>query len=119
MISNCDDFTDGKQVYVHYLKDDTNSHSHIIENTKIKDKWKQQEESLKMEENVAESGRIFVRNLPYTTTEDELQRVFENFGNIRFSISQKTNKIIINNRIFLLIFFLNVDYYNFKRKQSL
>lgn len=75
-------FIDGKQVYVHYLKDDTNSHSHIIENTKIKDKWKQQEESLKMEENVAESGRIFVRNLPYTTTEDELQRVFENFGPI-------------------------------------
>lgn len=104
MIFNCNDFTDGKQIYVHYLKDDTNSHSHITENTKIKDKWKQQEESLKMEENVAESGRIFVRNLPYTTTEDELQRVFEKFGNISFSILGKINKkIAINNRIFLQI----------------
>ncbi len=33
-----------------------------------------------MEENIAESGRIFVRNLSYTATEEELQVIFEKYG---------------------------------------
>jgi len=32
------------------------------------DKWKDQEESLRNEETIAESGRIFVRNLAYTVS---------------------------------------------------
>lgn len=46
----------------------------------VKDKWKSQEESLKHEENVAESGRIFVRNLSYTSTEEDVQNLFTKFG---------------------------------------
>lgn len=32
------------------------------------------------EEDVAESGRLFVRNLPYTCTEEELKEVFIKYG---------------------------------------
>lgn len=32
------------------------------------------------EEDVAESGRLFVRNLPYTCTEDELKELFTKHG---------------------------------------
>lgn len=44
-------------------------------------KWKKQEESLKNEESIAESGRMFVRNLTYTTTEDDIRQLFEKYGN--------------------------------------
>lgn len=32
------------------------------------------------EEDVAESGRLFVRNLPYTCTEDDLKELFTKHG---------------------------------------
>lgn len=32
------------------------------------------------EEDVAESGRLFVRNLPYTCTEEELKELFTKHG---------------------------------------
>lgn len=35
------------------------------------------------EEDVAESGRLFVRNLPYTCTEEELQELFAKHGQKR------------------------------------
>ncbi|XP_004523919.1 probable RNA-binding protein 19 [Ceratitis capitata] len=45
-------------------------------------KWAQQEQSIQNEEGIAESGRIFFRNLAYTVTEDNLQHLFEKFGPI-------------------------------------
>lgn len=32
------------------------------------------------EEDVAESGRLFIRNLPYTCTEDEIKELFSKHG---------------------------------------
>lgn len=32
------------------------------------------------EEDVAESGRLFIRNLPYTCTEEELKELFAKHG---------------------------------------
>ena len=43
-------------------------------------KWEAENERLKKSETVAESGRIFIRNLPYTVTENELKEVFEKYG---------------------------------------
>lgn len=43
-------------------------------------KWKKQEEALKNEESIAESGRIFIRNLTYTITEDDIKKLFEKYG---------------------------------------
>lgn len=42
--------------------------------------WEKQADSLIHEESIAESGRIFIRNLTFTTTEEELQKLFEKFG---------------------------------------
>uniref|UniRef100_A0A1I8NPN5 RRM domain-containing protein n=1 Tax=Stomoxys calcitrans TaxID=35570 RepID=A0A1I8NPN5_STOCA len=43
-------------------------------------KWQNQEASLTNEEDISESGRIFFRNLAYTVTEDDLQKLFEEYG---------------------------------------
>ena len=32
------------------------------------------------EEDLADSGRLFVRNLPYTSTEEDLEQLFSKFG---------------------------------------
>lgn len=45
-------------------------------------KWKSQEEALKNEEDIAESGRIFIRNLSYTTTEKDLEDLFVKHGEL-------------------------------------
>ncbi|KAK3911907.1 putative RNA-binding protein 19 [Frankliniella fusca] len=60
------------------------------------EKFQQQEESLKNEETIAESGRIFVRNLSYTVTEEEIQELFSKFGDISeilLPIDQRTRKV--------------------------
>lgn len=43
-------------------------------------KWAKQEDSIKNEEDISESGRIFFRNLSYTVTEEQLQALFEAYG---------------------------------------
>lgn len=43
-------------------------------------RWKDQEEALLQEESIAESGSIFVRNLTYTVTEEELSQHFSAIG---------------------------------------
>ncbi|XP_014244006.1 probable RNA-binding protein 19 [Cimex lectularius] len=45
-------------------------------------KWQKQESEMDSVESIAESGRIFVRNLPYTVSEDDLQAAFGKFGQI-------------------------------------
>lgn len=59
-------------------------------------KWAKQEEALKNEEGIIESGRIFFRNLSYTVTEDQLQELFEKYGpvtEISLPIDALTRKI--------------------------
>lgn len=63
------------------MKEKVPKNSTDVDNS-VEDKWKRQEESLHSEESIAESGRIFVRNLPYTSTEEELQSIFEKYGNV-------------------------------------
>ncbi|KAF8926504.1 hypothetical protein BGZ58_011124, partial [Dissophora ornata] len=44
---------------------------------------------------IADTGRLFVRNLPYTCTEDELRKLFEKFGplsEVHMPISKDTKK---------------------------
>lgn len=42
--------------------------------------WVRQENDMKKEETVAESGRIFIRNLAYTVTEEDLEALFSRYG---------------------------------------
>nr|BAN20693.1 RNA binding motif protein [Riptortus pedestris] len=65
-------FLSGKQILINEIKEKVGFQK--------PDKWKEQEDSLKNEECIAESGRIFVRNLPYSVTEEELEKLFSEFG---------------------------------------
>lgn len=59
-------------------------------------KWSKQEEALKSEEDISESGRIFFRNLSYTVNEEQLQELFEKYGpitEISLPIDPATRKI--------------------------
>lgn len=74
-------YADGKQIFVskYERKETTESNNNSDNRTNVK--WKKQEEALKNEESIAESGRIFIRNLTYTTTEDDIRKLFEKYGN--------------------------------------
>ncbi|XP_016982398.1 probable RNA-binding protein 19 [Drosophila rhopaloa] len=59
-------------------------------------KWKHQQDSLSKEDDISESGRIFFRNLAYTTTEEELRKLFEQFGpvvEVNLPVDKLTRKI--------------------------
>lgn len=70
---------DGKRIFVMKSigKDDNDNESN---ETKKYSKWKQQEEMLANEESIAESGKIFVRNLSYTVTQDDIEQLFVKYG---------------------------------------
>ena len=73
-------FLDGKQIFVtKYEKVEKNDDKERNENNSDI-RWKKQEEALKNEESVAESGRMFIRNLSYTITEDDIRKLFEKYG---------------------------------------
>ncbi|XP_017048334.1 probable RNA-binding protein 19 [Drosophila ficusphila] len=59
-------------------------------------KWKHQQDSLSKEDDISESGRIFFRNLAYTTTEEDLRKLFEQFGpvvEVNLPVDKLTRKI--------------------------
>ncbi|XP_072744526.1 probable RNA-binding protein 19 [Anoplolepis gracilipes] len=73
-------FLEGKQIFVSKYEQKEASESNENSNNKTNIKWKRQEDALKNEENIAESGRIFIRNLTYTITEDDIRTLFEKYG---------------------------------------
>ncbi|XP_015516900.2 probable RNA-binding protein 19 [Neodiprion lecontei] len=74
-------FLDGKRLFVmKYEAKDTVDDIKSAREKPANSRWKEQEEALKSEESIAESGRMFVRNLAYTTTEADIQALFEKYG---------------------------------------
>lgn len=72
-------FLEGKQIFVSkYEQTEAESNKDLESKTNVK--WKKQEDALKNEENIAESGRMFIRNLTYTITEDDIRKLFEKYG---------------------------------------
>jgi len=72
-------YVEGKQICVSkYEQKETVESKNSCNKTNIK--WKKQEDTLKNEESIAESGRMFIRNLTYTTTEDDIRKLFEKYG---------------------------------------
>lgn len=64
--------------------------------SKSNPKWAKQEEALKNEEDISESGKIFFRNLTYTVTEEQLQELFGKYGpvaDIQLPIDTVTRRI--------------------------
>ncbi|XP_076648162.1 putative RNA-binding protein 19 [Halictus rubicundus] len=72
-------FLDGKQILLTRYEEKEKVDPEQNEND-ANFRWKKQEEALKEEESIAESGRMFVRNLSYTTTEDDIRKLFEKYG---------------------------------------
>ncbi|NXJ29184.1 RBM19 protein, partial [Dicrurus megarhynchus] len=57
--------------------------------------WQRRLRDDEEEEDLAESGRLFVRNLPFTSTEEDLEKVFSKFGplsEIHLPIDKLTKK---------------------------
>ncbi|XP_026299384.1 probable RNA-binding protein 19 isoform X2 [Apis mellifera] len=89
-------FLDGRQIFVikyetkeQKFEEEQNENNHNI-------KWKKQAEALKSEESIAESGRMFIRNLSYTTTEDDIRKLFEKYGpltEVNLPIDRITRKL--------------------------
>ena len=73
---------DGKQIFVTKYENTSKDSDQKPSKRKVDIRWKAQEDALKEEENIAESGKIFLRNLTYTTTEDDVRKLFEKFGRI-------------------------------------
>lgn len=42
--------------------------------------WQRMKKDDEEEEDLSESGRLFVRNLPYTSTEEDLEKIFSKHG---------------------------------------
>lgn len=42
------------------------------------------------EEDLADSGRLFVRNLPYTSSEEDLEKIFSRYG--RDAVARRTRR---------------------------
>lgn len=80
-------FLKGKQVHVYEFthqqqRDERNDDNRDDYSQRLNPRWQEQEEKLKGEESICDSGKLFFRNLPYTVTEDDVQKVFEKYGSI-------------------------------------
>lgn len=72
--------SDGKRILLYPLKNETDKLEEKNNHSGRNPDWQKQTDSLIHEESIAESGRIFIRNLPFITTEEELQTMFEKYG---------------------------------------
>lgn len=62
-------------------------------------RWEQQQDLLKNEEAICDSGKLFFRNLAYTATENDLQALFEKYGTVvevNIPIDSVTRKIKVS-----------------------
>lgn len=79
-------FINGKQIFFSDFTEKnkiskSKSNCDASTSEKVKNaKWLKQEEALQKEEDISESGRIFFRNLAYTVSEDDVQKLFEQYG---------------------------------------
>ena len=74
-------FLDGKQIFVAKYEQKENQEVEKSSNKSEDIRWKKQANALAEEESIAESGRMFIRNLSYVTTEDDVTKLFEKYGN--------------------------------------
>ena len=65
--------------YIELLVDTGSKEKTVKEKSKRPWEEKEDEETV---ESIADSGRLFIRNLLYTTTEEELTELFEEYGQL-------------------------------------
>ena len=64
----------------HYMNHDDEQMKIIIPNKETNNNSSYQTTEVPPEESIGETGRLFVRNLPYICTEDDLRKEFVKFG---------------------------------------
>lgn len=104
-------FLKGKQVHVYEFVSKM-SQDEESSTKKLNSRWQEQEEKLKSEEDICDSGKLFFRNLSYSVTEDDIQKLFEKYGSIvdvNVPIDATTRKMKVMHHLFLiyLFYFLN------------
>ncbi|XP_066148088.1 probable RNA-binding protein 19 [Euwallacea fornicatus] len=97
-------FIKGKQIRVVHYENKSLLQQNIEPDLKTS-RWKNQEEALKNEEGIAESGKIFVRNLAYTTTEKDLEDLFSKYGTVA-EINMPIDSVSKNPKGFATITFM-------------
>lgn len=88
-------FLKGKQIHV-YEFTYQQPENEIEVSGRGNPRWQEQEEKLQGEESICDSGKLFFRNLPYTITEEDVQKVFEKYGSVvevNVPIDSNTRKI--------------------------
>ncbi|XP_055681247.1 probable RNA-binding protein 19 [Lutzomyia longipalpis] len=62
----------------------------------VNPKWQKQRDSIASEEAISESGKIYFRNLTYSVTEEDIQKLFEKYGpvaEVNLPVDANTRKI--------------------------
>lgn len=76
-------FLKGKQIHVYDFTDQNFlSEADGKSSQKQNPRWQDQQDQLLNEEAICESGKLFYRNLAYTVTEDDIQKLFEKYGTV-------------------------------------
>lgn len=76
-------FLKGKQIHVYDFTDQNFlSEADAKSSEKQNPRWQDQQDQLLNEEAICESGKLFYRNLAYTVTEDDIQKLFEKYGTV-------------------------------------
>ncbi|GBP69325.1 Matrix metalloproteinase-2 [Eumeta japonica] len=88
---------------IHIHKHEDKNKSETIKQEEIIKREKQQKDN--DEESIGESGSIFIRNLPYVVTEDEVTRLFEKYGPIA-EINMPIDKILRQPKGFATVTFM-------------
>ncbi|XP_069070627.1 probable RNA-binding protein 19 [Pleurodeles waltl] len=92
-LKKSNDYMGGR--YIEVFRDERSLENKLTRAVKDKPWQKREKKDNEEEEDVSESGRLFVRNLPYSCTEDDLQKLFFKYGplsEILFPIDSLTKK---------------------------
>ncbi|XP_069475328.1 probable RNA-binding protein 19 isoform X2 [Ambystoma mexicanum] len=92
-LKRSNDYMGGR--YIEVFRDERSLETKSTQTAKDRPWQKREKKDDEEEEDVSESGRLFVRNLSYSCTEDDLQKMFSKYGplsEIHFPIDSLTKK---------------------------
>ncbi|KAF7990450.1 hypothetical protein HCN44_000255 [Aphidius gifuensis] len=75
-------FLEGKRLLITKYDGEKEQDDKNIKNKDENCRWKAQIDGLKDVDEIGESGRMYIRNLSYTTTEDDVRALFEKYGTL-------------------------------------
>lgn len=92
-------FLKGRQVHVYDFTDQQGDEPHKKTGERKNPRWEEQEKIQENSDDLCDTGKLFFRNLAYTVTEDDLQKLFEEFGpvaELSLPVDSATRKIKVS-----------------------